>query len=64
MHEDQLVIEKTKSRYSLETRYFRGGGVATFRGSLFSGFIRSQKLLTLLSGRRNFRGVTTTGTLR
>ena len=62
MHEDQLVTKKL----SLDTlwRLATFGGVATLRGSLFSGFIRSQKLLTLLSGRRNFRGVTTTGTLR
>ena len=50
------------------TGYFRGGGggggVVTFEGSLFSGFISSHKVLTLLSGGRYFRRVVTIGTLR
>ena len=40
------------------------GGVVTFGGSLFSGFINSHKVLTLLSGGRYFRRVVTIGTLR
>ena len=43
------------------------GGLATFGvewGSLFSGFIRGHKVLTLLSGGRYFQGVVTIGTLR
>ena len=50
------------SRYFLGTRYFRwwgGGG-----GGVFLGVIRSQKILTLLSGGRNFRVVATIGTLQ
>ena len=37
----------------LGTRYFRGGG-----GSPFSGFIRSHKVLTLLSEGRYYRNFT------
>ena len=48
----KLVIKKKNLawfRYFLGTRYFRGGGgVVTFGGSLFSGFISSHKVLTLL----------------
>ena len=40
------------------------GEVITFGGSLFSGLIRSHKVLTLLSGGGYFRRVITIGTLR
>ena len=40
------------------------GGLATFGGSLFSGFIRSHKVSTLLSGGCYFRRVITFGTLQ
>ena len=40
------------------------GGLPTFGGSLFSGFISSHKVLTLLSGARYFRRIVTCGTLR
>ena len=42
--------------------YFRE--IATFGGSLLSGFTGSHKKLALISGVATFRGVVTIGTLR
>ena len=40
------------------------GGLASFGGSLLSGFINSHKFLTLFSAGHCFRGVVTFGSLR
>ena len=47
------VIKKTWSGYFLGDSLL--SGVATYGGSLFSGFIRSHKVLTLLSGGHYYR---------
>ena len=53
-----VIKKKTWSCYLLGDLLLSGGGVTTFGGSLFSGFIRSHNVLTLLSEGRYYRNFT------
>ena len=67
MHEDISIVGISCVHDVLKKKHLvllLFGGLATFGGSLFSGFIKSYKVLMLLSGGRYFRRVGTIGTLQ